>query len=795
MNLFGQEPAFAAPPVQILVGTTSIKLHVNKKGNIGNGVSLAPFMTQYLKEREWVPRFAAYVTTCNYSIYDEDTGYASLPRYVLKELTAFLTSNNVNYELVDVAPVKPRPIKLKLKKNFAPREDQPQVIKFMTSDAPYKPISAQTGSGKCCPLDTPIRVPGGWSTHGTIQVGDDVTVWDGSTSKVSGVYPQGLKKLFRVSFEDERVLDVGREHLWSILFKEETDSQVPKSQVVDTQELLSFLNGGRYHNVCVPLANSEITHDVYLPTDPYLLGNDLAVHQRAIPEIFLNASHDQRIALVNGILDTLNDDTLFIHNRQEGDCTISIAVSDEAFAKDIVYLIRSLGGKSSILVKMVKLGTPEQTEEYMIDATYAYPKLLFTDPLRKEKFAGCTGIDPLNLGVVSVTPLMSEAECVCISIDHPEQLYVAGDFITTHNTFCAEAAICELGVTTLIVLGSLVDQWYKSLRMHTNIASHEIYVVQGIEPLKKLWEGIRNGYRPKVLIFSTRTLFNYAVERKGPYLDLPSYAKLQEVLGIGMKIVDEVHMNFYTNTRIDLVSNIAHNIYLSATYDRNNYQGRRIFNMVFPKDLRFGEEFQKKFTTVHMLRYRLGIQVSDSQKMRTPKGYNHALYENFLRKRSEFFNYFMKTVVLPVIRMYYLNVRKPGQLMLILCQTRKFAIRLGEYLEKNLPSDISKSVFFSGEKGKYGADKNLKCDIIISTHKSCGTGRDIKNLKSCLNTVSFASAPLSGQVLGRLREIPGEETIFIDIWNMEINSHIGHHNDRLEVYKTKALKLFESEIC
>ena len=81
--------------------------------------------------------------------------------------------------------------------------------------------------------------------------------------------------------------------------------------------------------------------------------------------------------------------------------------------------------------------------------------------------------------------------------------------------------------------------------------------------------------------------------------------------------------------------------------------------------------------------------------------------------------------------------------------------------------------------------------MIVSTIKSCGTGRDIKGLKTCINTVSFGSEPLAAQVMGRLRQIPGEETIFVDMWNDEIPQHRYHITSRIEVYKNKAAKLYE----
>ena len=85
-----------------------------------------------------------------------------------------------------------------------------------------------------------------------------------------------------------------------------------------------------------------------------------------------------------------------------------------------------------------------------------------------------------------------------------------------------------------------------------------------------------------------RTLALYAVENNEPYSELPSYDELLRTLGIGIKVVDECHLNFNTNALIDLKSNVKMNIYLSATYQRSSYQGRKIFNMVFPTELKFG---------------------------------------------------------------------------------------------------------------------------------------------------------------------------------------------------------------
>ena len=50
----------------------------------------------------------------------------------------------------------------------------------------------------------------------------------------------------------------------------------------------------------------------------------------------------------------------------------------------------------------------------------------------------------------------------------------------------------------------------------------------------------------------------------------------------------------------------------------------------------------------------------------------------------------------------------------------------------------------------------------------------------------MASIPQTIQCLGRLREIPGEDTFYIDMCNDEIMSQVNHARVRLDVYRTKA---------
>lgn len=77
-------------------------------------------------------------------------------------------------------------------------------------------LNAAPGTGKALTLDTPIRVPNGWKLMRDIGVDDAVIAWDGSITRVTGVYPQGIKEVYEVSFADGRSVKCCAEHLWRV---------------------------------------------------------------------------------------------------------------------------------------------------------------------------------------------------------------------------------------------------------------------------------------------------------------------------------------------------------------------------------------------------------------------------------------------------------------------------------------------------------------------------------------------------------------------------------------------------
>ena len=169
----------------------------------------------------------------------------------------------------------------------------------------------------------------------------------------------------------------------------------------------------------------------------------------------------------------------------------------------------------------------------------------------------------------------------------------------------------------------------------------------------------------------------------------------------------------------------------------------------------------------------------------TKDGYNHALYELHIYRDKPLRDTFLEAVVDRTMREFFLPNRNPGQRCLYLCITTRMLFCLERYFKYRYPN-LKVCLFFGDDPD----DKiTPDVDIILSTIKKSGTGRDISKLKVAVNTVSFKSSPLIKQVFGRLREIPGEETIFVDYYCRELEHHVMHARVRKEKYLSIATRV------
>lgn len=162
---------------------------------------------------------------------------------------------------------------------------QLELLSWWTKESPYKDkficvADGSVRSGKMNSVNSRIYTPNGFKRMGDIQVGDYVFNRKGEPVKVLGVYPQGIKDTYRITFHDGSSNLCGKEHLWSYTTKKCVSNKHYTMYTSTLEDIMNDLEkykdrdtmhkrAGKYRfplNGCVEFEQQEVK------IDPYLLG-------------------------------------------------------------------------------------------------------------------------------------------------------------------------------------------------------------------------------------------------------------------------------------------------------------------------------------------------------------------------------------------------------------------------------------------------------------------------------------------------------------------------------------------
>lgn len=347
------------------------------------------------------------------------------------------------------------------------------------------------------------------------------------------------------------------------------------------------------------------------------------------------------------------------------------------------------------------------------------------------------------------------------------------------KTYSATKSMINLGYAGIVIVEGLTNQWMDSIWEQTNVGDG-LYKIEGFKSIANL---ILNDIKPDIIVASLGTMRLYCKGDAG-YQDLPyDFAGFFRHLGIGTKVFDEVHKAFHAQNQMDLKLNVPFNLYSSATFTQTNSDARRIFDRVYPPEIRYGINNYDKYVTTYVFGYRGEVMERHVCRMR---GYSHARYEAELFKKTDKLLRYVQLCMLPKIDSYYINRYAPGRKMLIFATTREFTSKVCSILQDTYKDKVVNE-YVEGSSDDVLTDS----DIIIATLQKASTGLDVKGLITAYNTVSMMAPILPQQMLGRLRKIDGEELIYLDQYDMNLDSHIRHAKARFELLRGMSLKYQE----
>lgn len=358
-------------------------------------------------------------------------------------------------------------------------------------------ILANGGAGKCLPDSALIPTPCGFVRNGELKAGDYVYSADGKATKVLGVYPQGKKEAYKVTFSDGRYTVCNDEHLWGIYTRHGKHLNEWQYSVMSLKEMLEkgirknaksrTIGNAKFYIPSSPVVEGT---EKELPCNPYVLGSfigngscrekyltlssndewqvnkcasllDCTVKRNVnnyswyfykegkrvktrdvIPSELCCYAHEKSIPSVymfasveqrKALLQGLFDTDGSV-NTSSGRLHVSYSTSSVKLCSDVTNLLLTFG-----IVSSVHEDTRREHINYELKVNCSKEKalLLLTLPRKLErvmKFERKVHRDYSKVAVRSVEKLNEKLDMTCIYVEDEKHLYLCSDFVVTHNT-------------------------------------------------------------------------------------------------------------------------------------------------------------------------------------------------------------------------------------------------------------------------------------------------------------------------------------------------------------------------
>jgi hypothetical protein len=360
---------------------------------------------------------------------------------------------------------------------------------------PITIAKSSTGVGKSMPVDTRIPSPVGWKRMGDLVVGDEIFTISGETTKIIGVYPQGEQPTYRITFNDQTSILASEDHLWVAEDAGQKSMRLGRS-IYTTLDLYNLVHRRMTIPLCYPVEYPEKEFFIH----PYILGvmlgdgctrggacrftaeeeeipnrvcdllpvgfelheyntanrqPDYSIvrkpgninpfitelkkldlmgkksHDKFVPKQYLYSAIEQRKELLRGLLDTDG------YIDKKGNMQYSTV--SPRLASDVRELVWSLGGTATVHTKIPKYTYDGEKRTGQMSYNIGI-KLSFCPVTIKRKSNRHINSNDRRVTVdraVRSVEYVGMMESVCIRVDDPSHLFLAENFIVTHNTFAA----------------------------------------------------------------------------------------------------------------------------------------------------------------------------------------------------------------------------------------------------------------------------------------------------------------------------------------------------------------------
>jgi len=364
------------------------------------------------------------------------------------------------------------------------------------------------GVGKGNPYKTTVYTPSGKQEWGNIYPGDMLLGSDGSPVRVVSRHELGMRAIYRVAFDDGSIVFVTEDHLWNVRGRQERRNNLDTWRTITTKDIIELgvkrPNGTAMTRTWeIPIQGAAQFEEREIDLHPYFVGlwlgdgkigepsyckpypevserlrgfgydvvdradgktkyikgivDDFRQHDvffcnspdRYIPDDYKYNTIANRTELLRGLLDTDGE----VHGHTG---TIGYASTSERLLDDVVWLVRSLGGKAT-KQPTVKHGWYPDEDGDRVECRDCWRATInltwnpFTIEHRKDAYKPSEA--RYTKRWVDSIEYSHDEKAMCVKVSANDGLYLVEDFVVTHNTG----------------LVAIVQQWFMSTRRDAKI--------------------------------------------------------------------------------------------------------------------------------------------------------------------------------------------------------------------------------------------------------------------------------------------------------------------------------------
>lgn len=362
------------------------------------------------------------------------------------------------------------------------------------------------------------------------------------------------------------------------------------------------------------------------------------------------------------------------------------------------------------------------------------------------------------------------------------------------KTFCTLQAMLTLKLRTAIVIKPMyIQRWLNEFTKDSAMpleSGREILVIRGTKSLINLIQLAHHGMLTdvKVIIFSNKTLYRFIDHYRTFNGNCAMYGckpyELFGVLGVGLRVIDEVHQDFHFNVLLDLFTQIEKTIDLSATLTSNKHIIRMMYEVKYPKSVRIETGPYHKYISVKAVMFSLKQPTALKWNERGRRTYSHNAFERSILSHPASLKRYIELTD-KVLDYSYLHNWIQGFKCIVFASTVKFCTAYADHL-KSKHSHLKVNRYT--EEDSY--DVLETSDVIVSTLQSAGTAVDISKLRTVIMTTAVDSPQANLQALGRLRELKGYPDVVPEFYYYvctDLQPHMVYHNRKKDYFDGKVV--------